>query len=163
MRRMNADHCDQKAVAHQASSVAIGELAPGSSIDVWQPLLYQNGFMPLIRLGEGACDMTDTNKRDFNLDAATWNDNPMRVKLADAVASAILSRVPVTNTMNLMDYGAGTGLVTLGLQPHVGSVVAADSAQGMLDRLNEKIAASRLTNVETLLLDLENETAPEML
>lgn len=104
--------------------------------------------------------MTD-NKRDFNREALTWDDNPVRAELAGALAEAILRRVPVADSMDLLDYGAGTGLVTLGLQPFVRSVTAADSAQGMLDRLAEKASASGLSNVRTMLLDLERESAPD--
>ncbi|MHB9037699.1 MAG: class I SAM-dependent methyltransferase [Armatimonadota bacterium] len=105
--------------------------------------------------------MSDTNTRDFNLAAQTWDDNPMRVELACAISNAILSRIPVSGDMDVLDYGAGTGLVTLGLQAHVRSILAADSSRGMLDRLNEKVAASGLVNVKTRLLDLECDSAPE--
>lgn len=74
---------------------------------------------------KGVCNLTDIDKRDFNLAAKTWDDNPMRIELAGALANAILSRIPVANTMDMLDYGAGTGLVTLGLQPYMRSVVAA--------------------------------------
>lgn len=74
--------------------------------------------------------MQDTSKRDFNQAATTWDDNPMRVQMARRIADAILQQIPVSNEMEMLDYGAGTGLVTLALQPHVRSVTAADSSDG---------------------------------
>lgn len=106
-------------------------------------------------------NLTEEPKRDFSLAAATWDDNPGRVALAGAVAKAIAEHVQLSKSMRLLDYGAGTGLVTLGLQSYVGSVVAADSAPGMLEVLDRKIADSDLLNVETILLDLEHDDAPD--
>jgi len=105
--------------------------------------------------------VTDGSRRDFNKDAATWDDNPMRIELARALADAIVTCIPVSGDMEVLDYGAGTGLVTLGLQPYAGSILAADSSQGMLGKLSEKITASGFANVRTILLDLERDPLPE--
>jgi tRNA (cmo5U34)-methyltransferase len=104
--------------------------------------------------------MINTGKRDFDKDAATWDDNPARIELAQAVAAAILRQVPVSNDMTMLDYGAGTGLVTLALQPHVRDVEAADSSQAMLAKLSEKALASGSTSVKTTFMDLENDAIP---
>ncbi|MHB1462687.1 MAG: class I SAM-dependent DNA methyltransferase [Armatimonadota bacterium] len=104
--------------------------------------------------------MQDNAKRDFNKEAKSWDDNPMRVQMAQRVADAIVQQLPVSNEMDMLDYGAGTGLVTLALQPLVRSVTAADSSDGMLARLSEKAEASGLSNVKTKLLDLEKEAVP---
>jgi ubiquinone/menaquinone biosynthesis C-methylase UbiE len=85
----------------------------------------------------------------------------MRVEMARGVAAAIAQHVPVSAETDVLDYGAGTGLVTLALQPLVRSITAADSSQGMLARLGEKIATSHIGNVKTILLDLESDPAPE--
>jgi ubiquinone/menaquinone biosynthesis C-methylase UbiE len=100
------------------------------------------------------------NRRDFDKAAQTWDENPARVKLAQSIAAAILSQVPVDKSMDALDYGCGTGLVTLELQPHVKSITGADSSAGMLSILEEKIRAFGLANVRTLLLDLERDAPP---
>ncbi len=104
--------------------------------------------------------MQDNAKRDFNKEAQSWDDNPMRVQMAHHIADAILQQIPVSNEMDMLDYGAGTGLVTLALQPYVRSVTAADNSDGMLARLSEKAEASGLSNVKTKLLDLEKQAVP---
>ena len=98
-----------------------------------------------------------TNKRDFDSAAATWDDNPHRRALARSVADAIVKAVPLRPDMRLMDYGCGTGLVTLALQPHVAHLVAADSSEGMLHTLGNKLQAAGITNVEPVRLDLERD------
>lgn len=105
--------------------------------------------------------MDDEIKRDFNKEASTWDDNPARVQLAHSIADAIVGQGLVSKDMNVLDYGAGTGLVTLALSPHVARITAADSSPGMLARLEEKSAESGLTNVKTTLLDLECDQTPE--
>jgi ubiquinone/menaquinone biosynthesis C-methylase UbiE len=100
-------------------------------------------------------------RRDFDKEAATWDDNPAAVNRAAAIADAILSRVTLTPDMDVMDFGAGTGLVTLALQPHVRSITAADTSTGMLAVLKQKADAAGFENVRTLLWDFENDAPPD--
>jgi ubiquinone/menaquinone biosynthesis C-methylase UbiE len=90
-------------------------------------------------------------KRDFDKAAIAWDDEPRRVRLAADVVGAVMREVRVTGDMDVLDFGCGTGLVTLGLQPHVGSITGADTSRGMLEMLKKK--AESLHNVSTLLLD----------
>lgn len=99
-------------------------------------------------------------KRDFDAVAAGWDGCPRRVELAGAVARGIQERLPLDPAWRLLDYGAGTGLLTLHLQPHVGSVVAMDSSQGMLDVLAQKARDAGMTNVDCRFGDLEKEAPP---
>ncbi|HSW01373.1 MAG TPA: class I SAM-dependent methyltransferase [Sedimentisphaerales bacterium] len=93
-------------------------------------------------------------RRDFDKEAAAWDENPVRVKLADDVAAAVARHVPLNAGMDALDLGCGTGLVTLRLAPRVRSITGVDSSQGMLDVLAAKVARENLTNVKTLRLDL---------
>jgi ubiquinone/menaquinone biosynthesis C-methylase UbiE len=101
------------------------------------------------------------SKKDFDHAAITWDEKPGRIKLAADVANAVLKSVEVHADMDVLDYGCGTGLLALSLQPHVHSITGADSSQGMLDVLNAKIKKFSLTNVKTLFLDLERDDTPE--
>jgi 2-polyprenyl-3-methyl-5-hydroxy-6-metoxy-1,4-benzoquinol methylase len=92
-------------------------------------------------------------KRDFDKDAATWDEKPSRVRLANDVADAISKQIVLTPGMNVLDFGCGTGLLTMRLQPLVHSVTGIDSSQGMLDVLNAKIDRLKLANVSGLLFD----------
>ena len=99
-------------------------------------------------------------KRDFDKAAATWDENPGRVKMAENVTQAILGTIRPGPDTDVMDFGCGTGLLTLALQPHVRTVTAVDSSQGMLDVLDQKIRAQGLTNVRTRHVDLEKDELP---
>jgi tRNA (cmo5U34)-methyltransferase len=85
----------------------------------------------------------------FDEAAGQWDNNPTRVELARAVAITIRRAIPVQAHWRALDYGAGTGLLTLNLQPSVASLVALDSSTGMLEKLTEKLAAAGIVNVQT--------------
>ncbi len=95
-------------------------------------------------------------KRDFDKDAARWDDNPGRVKVAADIAGAMIAEIPLTKELNILDFGCGTGLVTLALQPFVRSITGIDSSPGMLDVLNRKISERGLSNVRTQHLDMDH-------
>jgi ubiquinone/menaquinone biosynthesis C-methylase UbiE len=95
----------------------------------------------------------------FDQSAATWDNKPERIALAKAVGEAILREAKPTGDMDVLDYGCGTGLVSLFLLPHVHSMTGVDSSSGMLDVLNKKIRDDGLT-LRTAKLDLENDPLP---
>lgn len=81
----------------------------------------------------------------FDQAAATWDLADRRVLLAHAVAEAISSRVPLSRERNVLDFGCGTGLVTLELAPQVGSISGADTSPGMLTTLAGKAKSQGLS------------------
>lgn len=91
--------------------------------------------------------------RDFDKEAASWDQEPRRLRLVEDVARAIAAEAPLGPDLKALDFGCGTGLLTLRLQPRVGVITGADTSPGMLAALEAKIAAQGLANVRTLLLD----------
>lgn len=80
----------------------------------------------------------------FDQAAATWDLAERRVALAHAVAEAIAARVPLSKDQSVLDFGCGTGLVTLELGPMVGTMAGADTSPGMLATLAGKAEAQGL-------------------
>ncbi len=76
--------------------------------------------------------------------------------MANNIANTILDVISLNSNMNVLDFGCGTGLVTLRLQPFVASIVAVDSSAGMLEVLNKKIESQNITNITTQQLDIEH-------
>ena len=97
----------------------------------------------------------DEKKHDFDKDAAQWDENPSRVKLAGDVFAAIQRQVELNSSMSVMDFGCGTGLLTLRIAPLVGFVTGVDSSNGMLDVLRAKVAKQNVSNVSTLFAELD--------
>jgi ubiquinone/menaquinone biosynthesis C-methylase UbiE len=89
----------------------------------------------------------------FDEVASTWDEEPRRAELASAVAAAVRRSVTLTPDLHVLDFGCGTGLVSLLLQPFVGRLTGADTSEGMLGQFRRKIEAKSLANVETVHLD----------
>lgn len=98
-------------------------------------------------------ETTRANIERFNQIADAWDGSPIRIRLARAVAGAILRAVPIQGHERALEFGAGTGLVTALLAPSIGRVLALDSSSGMLAVLREKCTALDLGNVETFEAD----------
>ncbi len=97
----------------------------------------------------------------FNGVADGWDSNPARVELARGVSEAIQKAVPLTADMEILDFGAGTGLLTLGLLPYVAHVTAVDASDEMLRVLADKLKALGIGNVKTRNCDIGKEPLPE--
>ena len=96
--------------------------------------------------------MTGTER--FDQAAGTWDLASMRVALAHGVAEAIKEAVALSRDLSVLDFGCGTGLVTLALAPLVGSITGADTSIGMLKALEEKTKGNGL-QVDLRHLDAE--------
>jgi len=95
--------------------------------------------------------MTTTAR--FDDAAGTW-DTPPRVEIARAVFAAIQTLgLPVPGS-RVMDFGAGTGLLSLALAGGAGEVVAVDTSEGMIKVLGEKLAGAGVRNVRPLRADI---------
>lgn len=93
--------------------------------------------------------------RKFDEEAASWDDNPQRRKLAAEILKALPEAVPFTENMHVLDFGCGTGLVALQLAGNVGKITGADSSRGMLEVFREKAKQFSLDNVDTIQLGPE--------
>lgn len=92
-------------------------------------------------------------QRDFNTEAATWDEKSSRVQLAGELFEALCARAPLDATLRVMDFGCGTGLLTLQLAPHVQSIVGVDASPGMLEVFRNKATVQQLSNVQSVLID----------
>lgn len=93
--------------------------------------------------------------KDFDKEAISWDEKPARVTLARDIANAILKQIVLRPDMDVMDFGCGTGLLTIQLQPLVRSITGVDSSTGMLDVLKTKIATLNLKNISAVHVDLD--------
>lgn len=96
----------------------------------------------------------------FDQSAATWDNEPRRIALMKAVGEAILREARPASDMDVLDYGCGTGLVSLFLLPHVRSVTGADNSPGMLEVLQKKITEGGIRNMTVMHLNLEEGPVP---
>ena len=97
---------------------------------------------------------------NFDERAKDWDSDPKKVERARQVAEQIRQAVPLSREMKAFEYGCGTGLLSFALQEDLGQITLADTSQGMLDVLKEKIKAAGVTNMHPVRLDLAEDTIP---
>jgi len=103
---------------------------------------------------------TKLDAAHFDSKARQWDDNPVFRERGLKIADAIRTAVPLHRQMNALDYGCGTGLLSFPLKDELGAILMADSSGGMLEVVNEKIAALGVSNMATLQLDLLADPPP---
>ncbi|HLO27538.1 MAG TPA: class I SAM-dependent methyltransferase [Anaerolineales bacterium] len=97
---------------------------------------------------------------NFDEQARDWDSDPDKVERARVIADAIRNTVPLSQDMNALEYGCGTGLLSFALQSELGQITLVDTSQGMLDVLQEKILAAGMTNMHPVKLDLGTDALP---
>lgn len=97
---------------------------------------------------------------DFDAKAKEWDNDPVKLERAAAVAAAIRNRVRLSPDLSALEYGCGTGLLSFALSRELGSITLADSSAGMLAVLREKIAASGADHLRPMRLDLTVDPLP---
>ena len=98
----------------------------------------------------------NSKKRNFDQEAAKWDQIPGRVKVVQDIAQSMIRELTLTPDMDVLDFGCGTGLLTFALQPFVHSITGVDSSKGMLDVFKIKIKEQNLNNVKAIYLDLDH-------
>ncbi len=84
----------------------------------------------------------------FDEAAAQWDEVPHRVRMAHDIADAMIRNLKLNPAHRVMDYGTGTGLIALKLQPHVGKITAVDSSAQMLAVLTQKLERAGIISIE---------------
>jgi cyclopropane fatty-acyl-phospholipid synthase-like methyltransferase len=82
--------------------------------------------------------------------------NSKRVKNAKGIAEHIIENIKLKSHMKIMDFGAGTGLLSYFIAPHVETIVAVDNSPSMLEVFKEK-ADEFACKTEVLELDLSKD------
>jgi ubiquinone/menaquinone biosynthesis C-methylase UbiE len=88
-------------------------------------------------------------------------DTEERIELAKVVSEVVRPEIRDSKSKSLIDYGSGTGLVSLALTDLVDSVLLVDSSKQMLEVAEAKISHKGITNAKVLHSDFTGET-PEL-
>ena len=91
---------------------------------------------------------------DFDKHAANWDKNDQHARRNNAVAAGIKASIPLSAEMRALEFGCGTGELTLRLAPALGSVLATDASGGMIEQLEVKLSGGDAPNVRGQQLDL---------
>ena len=67
-----------------------------------------------------------------------WDATERVILLSKAIGSLIVQHVPLNDHMTVMDFGAGTGLISSHVAPRVKKIIAVDVSAAMLNNLAAK-------------------------
>ncbi|CDO02938.1 putative methyltransferase YcgJ [Oceanobacillus picturae] len=85
-------------------------------------------------------------------------DSEERIELANVIVKEVKSELPNSKSKSLLDYGSGTGLVSLELIDLVDSIVLVDSSKQMTDVAQAKINNRGINNAKAVYSDFTKET-----
>lgn len=85
-------------------------------------------------------------------------DTEDRRELANVIVKEVRRELENSTSLSLMDYGSGTGLVSLELSDLVASILLVDSSEQMLEVAQAKIANRGIMNADILYSDFTQDT-----
>lgn len=85
-------------------------------------------------------------------------DSEERKNLANVIVQTVRKELSDSQSKSLLDYGSGTGLVSLNLTDLVESVLLVDSSKEMTEVAKGKIMRDAIANAEVLHSDFTDET-----
>jgi len=88
----------------------------------------------------------------FKERASTWDQGSTRVNGALTIANAIEDKITLNDTMDIIDFGVGTGLLGFEIAKKVKKVYGVDTSEKMLAKLKEKNTSS--LHVEPICQDI---------
>jgi ubiquinone/menaquinone biosynthesis C-methylase UbiE len=91
----------------------------------------------------------------FDERARTWDSNPVNWERSQAIAQKIQQKMALSPDMVAMEYGAGTGTLSLMLKDLVKEIILMDSSVEMVKVMKQKIKSSGVNHLKPLLFDLE--------
>eukprot|EP00923_Selenidium_pygospionis_P041700 GHVN01072371.1.p1 GENE.GHVN01072371.1~~GHVN01072371.1.p1 ORF type:complete len:246 (+),score=95.26 GHVN01072371.1:98-739(+) len=105
---------------------------------------------------------------DWNDCSSTWDETPGVKDYALAAFTSLTSELTSLNITSLdhlrvLDFGCGTGILTVMLSPNVKEVISVDISKGMIEALEKKIEIGKsqspptLTNVTSVCADITKE------
>ena len=96
-------------------------------------------------------------KHDFNHKAETF-DSPKNIFLANLVCQAVEKQIDLLSDKEILDFGGGTGLLTLPLAKQAKSVTLVDISEKMLEQARLKAEQQEIKNIQFLEQDLLKKT-----
>ena len=93
---------------------------------------------------------------EFDIKAIEWDKNQMHWDRSEAIAREMLNVIPLKKTFSAMEYGAGTGILSLILKDYLKEILLLDNSAEMIKQSEEKIKVSKSKNLRAKFFDLEH-------
>jgi predicted TPR repeat methyltransferase len=99
-------------------------------------------------------------KADHFIDKARdWDKGSVRVQNAHKIANKIMAKIDLSGKEHIMDFGAGTGLLSEGIAPHIHKLTAIDFSAAMLEKFQQKSwpCETEVLNIDLIKANLDYE------
>jgi cyclopropane fatty-acyl-phospholipid synthase-like methyltransferase len=104
--------------------------------------------------------MNENRVDHFEHKSKSWDMSSMRVQNAKGIAELIVKNIKLGKSMKLMDFGAGTGLLSYFVAPFVSKITAVDNSPSMLLEFKNK-CNEFVCETEVIQKDLSKDTLDE--
>jgi len=79
----------------------------------------------------------------------------MHAERSKAIAGLLVKAIPMDKNMTALEYGAGTGILSLMLKDRLGKITLMDSSKGMIRVIKKKLRKYGAINLDPVHFDLE--------
>ncbi len=100
--------------------------------------------------------MNENSVDHFKYKSKSWDMSSMRVQNAKSIADLIVKNIKFNDRMEVMDLGAGTGLLSYFIAPRVSKIIAVDNSPSMLEEFKSK-ASEFDSETEVLKADISKD------
>ncbi|MBN2737214.1 MAG: class I SAM-dependent methyltransferase [Spirochaetales bacterium] len=95
-------------------------------------------------------------EESFDQKAQKWDSDPEKLERARLVAAKMKAIVPLHKVNQALDFGTGTGLLSMALKEQIHKIDCLDTSEGMIQVLKEKIKQQNIRNLVPLHGDLSH-------
>jgi tRNA (cmo5U34)-methyltransferase len=92
----------------------------------------------------------------FDSRAREWDKDKMHMERSVAIAAELEKMIPLVQSMKVLEYGAGTGILSFLLKDKSSEITLMDSSREMLNVCDEKIEYYKTNHIKTVWFDLEH-------
>jgi 2-polyprenyl-3-methyl-5-hydroxy-6-metoxy-1,4-benzoquinol methylase len=89
----------------------------------------------------------------FDNEAQDWDNDPEKIERVVIFAKEIYDFIKPDKTLNALEFGCGTGLLSFQLKDFFKTITLADNSEGMIKVLGEKIVKEGVENFKPLHID----------
>jgi len=92
---------------------------------------------------------------NFDNVANTWDENPIHFERSQVIAQKMMDILPLGKDMNVLEYGAGTGILSFLLSEKLGHITMMDNSKEMVKVMEGKVLDRHVTNLQPIYYNLE--------
>ena len=92
----------------------------------------------------------------FDKKTKDWDDN-RRIQRSKVIAEKIIDYVNLQETFSGLEFGCGTGLISLNLYDKLGKITCIDTSSGMIKQLEDKVAEHNLDKITVTQLNINDD------